>query len=94
MIEDFVSSLFLVAFVGVFVYVMNGRDSDETHENWKEIFGPMGFQALILTLLLMWISPGGILLVGPLMLVLSILSPAGRIAWKEYRRPRSIVSLG
>ena len=94
MIEDFVPSLFLVAFVGVFVYVTNRKDSDETHDNWKEMFGPMGFQVLILTLILMWIFPGGILFIGPILLVLSILSPAGRIAWKEYRQPRSIVSLG
>ena len=94
MIRDLLPSFFLVLFVGFFVYAANRKETEEKNENWREMFGPLGFQALISTLLLMWIVPGGILLVGPVMLVLSVLSPAGRIAWKEYRQPRSIVSFG
>lgn len=79
----------------VFVVVFEHRKLEEGEEfDWRTGFGPMGFEALILTIVLLWFLPGGILLIGPVMLILSVLSPAGRLAWKEYRRPRVLVSIG
>tara|TARA_B100000767_G_C19687181_1_gene502313 strand:+ start:308 stop:1195 length:888 start_codon:yes stop_codon:yes gene_type:complete len=79
----------------VFVLVFERRKLEEDEDfDWRSGFGPMGFEALIVTMILLWILPGGILLVGPVMLILSVISPAGRLAWKEYRSPRIFVSIG
>jgi len=79
----------------VFVVVFEHRKLEDGEGfDWRSGFGPMGFEALILTIVLLWFLPGGILLIGPVMLILSVLSPAGRLAWKEYRRPRVLVSIG
>ena len=79
----------------VFVVVFEHRKLEEEEEfDWRSGFGPLGFEALILTIVLLWFLPGGILLIGPVMLILSVLSPAGRLAWKDYRRPRVLVSIG
>ena len=66
----------------VFVVVFEHRKLEEGEEfDWRTGFGPMGFEALILTIVLLWFLPGGILLIGTVMLILSVLSPAGRLAW-------------
>ena len=79
----------------VFVVVFEYRKLEEGEEfDWRSGFGPLGFEALVLTIILVWFLPGGILLIGPVMLILSALSPAGRLAWKDYRRPRVLVSIG
>ena len=93
MIGYFVPTLLLILAI-VFVVVLERRNSKEDELfDWRSRFGPMGFEALIATLVLMWFFPGGILLIGPVMLILSALSPAGRLAWAEYKRPRILVSI-
>jgi len=59
--------------------------------NYREVFGPMGLEFLILSLVLIWIVPYGILVIAPIGLVLSVLSPAGRIAWSKTKTPRVMV---
>ena len=59
--------------------------------NYREVFGPMGLEFLILSLLLIWILPYGILVIAPIGLTLSVLSPAGRIAWSQTKTPRVMV---
>ena len=59
--------------------------------NYREVFGPMGLEFLILSLVLIWIVPYGILVIAPIGLVLSALSPAGRIAWSKTKTPRMMV---
>jgi hypothetical protein len=61
--------------------------------NYREVFGPMGLEFLILSLLLIWILPYGILVIAPIGLTLSVLSPAGRIAWSQTKTPRVMVCL-
>ena len=93
MIGYFFPTLLLILAI-VFVVVLERRNSKEDELfDWRSRFGPMGFEALIATLVLMWFFPGGILLIGPVMLILSALSPAGRLAWAEYKRPRILVSI-
>ncbi|MCS5533969.1 MAG: hypothetical protein NZ736_06910 [Candidatus Poseidoniaceae archaeon] len=59
--------------------------------NYREVFGPMGLEFLTLSLLLIWIVPYGILVIAPIGLILSVLSPAGRIAWSKTKTPRMMV---
>jgi hypothetical protein len=59
--------------------------------NYREVFGPMGLEFLAISLLLIWVVPYGILVIAPIGLILSILSPAGRIAWSQTRTPRLLV---
>jgi hypothetical protein len=48
---------------------------------------------LVISLLLIWILPYGILVIAPIGLTLSVLSPAGRIAWSQTKTPRVMVCL-
>lgn len=94
MIGDFMPSILLIVFVAVHVYAVRRKSSDEAEFEWRDLYGPYGFQALISFIVLLWILPGGFLIVGPVMFLLSILSPAGRIAWESYRKPRIVVCVG
>jgi len=40
---------------------------------------------------LIWIVPYGVLVIGPIGLLLSVLSPAGRITWSQTKVPRTMV---
>jgi len=59
--------------------------------NYREVFGPMGLEFLGLSIILIWIVPYGVLVIAPLGLILSILSPAGRITWAQTKVPRTMV---
>jgi hypothetical protein len=59
--------------------------------NYREVFGPMGLEFLGLSIILIWIVPYGVLVITPLGLILSILSPAGRITWAQTKVPRTMV---
>ena len=93
MIGYFVPTLLLVLAIVIVVVVERWKSEDDELFDWRSGFGPLGFEALVVTLVLMWFAPGGILLIGPLMLLLSALSPAGLLAWKEFKRPRILVSI-
>ena len=94
MIEDLVPSILLVAFVaGHIVFERRSTSADDDFE-WTEMYGPYGFHALFSLLILLWILPGGALVLGPVLLLLSAVSPAGRLAWKNYRRARTVVCIG
>jgi hypothetical protein len=93
MIEVFVPTFLLVLAIVIVVAIERRKSKEDDLFDWRSGFGPMGFEALVVTLVLMWFIPGGILLIGPVMLFLSALSPAGRLAWKEYKRPRILVSI-
>tara|TARA_B110001452_G_scaffold266840_1_gene274788 strand:+ start:2771 stop:3661 length:891 start_codon:yes stop_codon:yes gene_type:complete len=93
MIGYFVPTLLLVLAIVIVVFFERHKSDEEELFDWRRVFGPMGFEALIVTLVLMWFVPGGILFIGPGMLFLSALSPAGRLAWGEFKRPRIFVSI-
>tara|TARA_B110000444_G_scaffold96187_1_gene91145 strand:- start:45706 stop:46602 length:897 start_codon:yes stop_codon:yes gene_type:complete len=94
MLGYFLPTLFLgLAIVFVVLFERRGLEEEEIFD-WRTGFGPMGFEALLLTIISLWFLPGGILVVGPLMLLLSAVSPAGRLAWSEHKRPRVLVSVG
>ncbi|HJL97973.1 MAG TPA: hypothetical protein QF401_07470 [Candidatus Poseidoniaceae archaeon] len=93
MIGYLVPTLLLVLGIAIVVFIERQISKQDERFDWRTGFGPLGFEALILTLILMWIVPGGILLLGPIMLLASVLSPAGRVAWVQHKRPRILVSV-
>jgi hypothetical protein len=93
MIGFFVPTLLLVLAIVIVVAVERRKLEEDDIFDWRSGFGPLGFEALVVTLISMWFIPGGILLIGPVMLFLSALSPAGRLAWAEFKGPRVLVSI-
>jgi len=69
--------------------IIEGESS--TVFNYREVFGPMGLEFLGLSIILIWIVPYGVLVIGPIGLLLSVLSPAGRITWSQTKVPRTMV---
>ena len=59
--------------------------------NYRDVFGPMGLEFLGLSIILIWIVPYGVLVIAPIGLILSVLSPAGRITWSQTKVPRTMV---
>ena len=77
-----------------FGQTQSNDDADNpSNFNYREVFGPMGLEFLVISLLLIWIVPYGILAIAPIGLVLSFLSPAGRIAWSRTKNSRLMVSV-
>jgi len=88
-----VLAIFLVIYLQYRKFAEEQANNEETPIifNYREVFGPMGLEFLILSLVLIWIVPYGILVIAPIGLVLSALSPAGRIAWSKTKTPRVMV---
>ena len=88
-----VLAIFLVIYLQYRKFAEEQANNEETPIifNYREVFGPMGLEFLILSLVLIWIVPYGILVIAPIGLVLSVLSPAGRIAWSKTKTPRVMV---
>lgn len=84
----YTAGLFLGLIITLF-WLKRGEDEFD----WRMAFGPMGSEAVIAFILLLWIIPYGALVMAPIILVLSLLSPAGRVSWKEYKKPRVVISL-
>jgi hypothetical protein len=60
----------------------------EAPPNARQMLGPMGLEAAIGGLLLLWLVPWGLIVVLPFMVGLSALSPAGRADWSEHKKAR------
>ena len=88
-----VLAIFLVIYLQYRKFAEEQANNEETPIifNYREVFGPMGLEFLILSLVLIWIVPYGILVIAPIGLVLSVLSPAGRITWSKTKTPRVMV---
>ena len=67
---------------------LEGRDFDR-----NEIIGEYGIETLIFSILLLWIIPWGLFIVMPLVLLLSLASPAGRQSWRQFNKSRIYVAL-
>jgi hypothetical protein len=67
---------------------LEGQDFDR-----NEIIGEYGIETLIFSILLLWIIPWGLFIVMPLVLLLSLASPAGRQSWRQFNKSRIYVAL-
>ena len=61
---------------------------------WKtDEFDRTAFIALACGIAAMWFTPFGILVLGPLALIISVISPAGREEWLHFRQRRILTSI-
>jgi len=76
---------------GAVLLVLHRRKGEATEQMWYAPIGVDGLRFFLLLPLLLWVVPGGLLLVLPGMLALSVASPAARAAWSEHRNERALV---
>ena len=86
----------MLALCGVFIalwWLRRSLEVDHPNHSPRVIFGPLGLETALLGLVLLWLVPWGLLLLLPLILVLSVLSPAGRQDWRDHKKARITLSL-
>ena len=86
----------MLALCGVFIalwWLRRSLEVDDPNHSPRVIFGPLGLETALLGLVLLWLVPWGLLLLLPLILVLSVLSPAGRQDWRDHKKARITLSL-
>lgn len=88
MFASIVISAFLVAILLLIVNIKNRTQNHETL-TLRTAFGDKGLEMFLTCILLLWILPYGVILILPLALLLSILSPAGRQSWHDFGKIRS-----
>lgn len=91
--QGIVHSLLPLAAGALTLYLMNKRTPQEPPVHWSEPIGRNGCIMAVVFAVLLWFVPYGILLLLPIMLVLSAVSPAGREEWKLHRNPRIVALL-
>ena len=69
-------------------WLRRNQAGEEATLNARQMLGPMGLEAAIGGLLLLWLVPWGLIVVLPFMVGLSALSPAGRADWSEHKKAR------
>ncbi len=77
----------LLVFFGTLIavwWLRRGLDKEDATRNLRPLLGPYGLEAVIGGFLLLWVVPWGVLVVLPVLLVVSALSPAGREDWREH----------
>jgi hypothetical protein len=79
----------LVGAAGTLWYLHRRQVADPEGE-WLDPVGRDGVGLFVVVSLCMWVLPGGILLAVPLAIGVSLVSPAGREAWREHRTPRML----
>ena len=71
------------------LYVHHARRTDLSEDvPWSHTLGRNGGMVVGAFALMMWSVPGGALLALPVLLLLSVLSPAAREEWVAHRTPR------
>ncbi len=61
---------------------------------WKaEVFDKSTMVALIIGVVCLWFVPWGVIVLAPFALLVSVLSPAGRLEWSQFRKRRIITVL-
>ncbi len=73
---------------GLALYLHHRRTTSEEEGHWADAIGGGGVRMALAFAVLIWLVPAGALLVVPLLLMLSLLSPAGRLEWSVQRTPR------
>jgi len=92
--QGMLSTLAPIASGALALYLHHGRQTDRSDaQHWTHAVGRNGIVVVGVFAVMMWLVPAGALLALPLMLALSVLSPAAREEWMEHRTPR-LLALG
>jgi len=86
-------SLSMVAVVYALVYLKHRYSSDDSELDYRNAYGQYGLEFLMGCVIFLWIVPYGILVILPLVLILSTISPAGRASWKEFGKIRAYAAV-
>ena len=88
MLYSVIISFLMVAVLFSIVYFLK-RNETEGKVEYRLAYGDKGLEMLIVSVVMLWVIPWGILVVLPLALLLSALSPAGRESWQEFGKIRT-----
>jgi hypothetical protein len=92
MLGGVITTFLLLALVaGLVLYNKKKKQSEDSDFDRNEIIGEYGIETLVISILLLWIIPWGLFIVIPLILLISLVSPAGRHSWKQFNRTRIYV---
>ena len=73
---------------GLALNLHHRRINSDEEGHWTDAIGVGGVRMALSFAVLIWLVPAGALLAVPLLLMLSLLSPAGRQEWSVQRTPR------
>ena len=79
----------VVGTLGLMIYRKNHHVTEKISFHRHQILGEYGIEFIIGSILLLWIVPWGIIVVFPVALLISIISPAGRQSWQQYGKIRA-----
>ena len=82
-------SVSMVAVVYAVVYLKHRYSNDDSELDYRNAYGQYGLEFLIGCVMFLWIVPYGILVIVPLVLILSSISPAGRASWQKFGKIRT-----
>ncbi len=93
MLGSVLVSLSMVAVVYAVVYLKYRYSSDDCELDYRNAYGQYGLEFLIGCVLLLWLVPYGVLVILPLVMILSTISPAGRASWQEFGKIRAYAAV-
>ena len=79
--------------IGLTLYQKKKIESEGQDFDKDNILGEYGIETLLISIFLLWIVPWGIIIILPVVLLISLISPAGRHSWKQFSRTRVYVVL-
>ena len=79
--------------IGLTLYQKKKTESEGRDFDRNDIIGEYGIETLLICIVLLWIVPWGIIIILPIVLLISLISPAGRHSWKQFSRTRIYVVL-
>ena len=88
MLYSVIISFLMVVVLFLIVYFLK-RNETEGNVEYRLAYGDKGLEMLIVSVAMLWVIPWGVLVVLPLALLLSVLSPAGRESWQEFGKIRT-----
>ena len=88
MLASVIITLAMIAVPFLITYIFN-HYSDEHDQKPVDAFGDKGLLMLVSCCILLWFVPWGVILLLPIALSVSAVSPAGRQSWQRFSKIRS-----
>jgi len=89
MLAGVITSLAMLVTIGLWVYSSKKKATSQSEDfHYSQIIGQYGIESSVIGIILLWLVPWGIIIILPVLILLSVLSPAGRETWKEFTKIR------